>query len=179
MDLTQVILVDQQDNPTGSCEKLEAHQKGLLHRAFSVFIFNKKGEMLLQQRAINKYHSGGLWTNACCSHPAEGEDTIAAAHRRLVEEMGFDTPVEKVFDFVYKADFDNGLTEYEFDHVFVGEYSGSISFNKEEVMDYCYKTVQAISLSLQSHPQKYTPWFHLAFPKIENWWKKHFNHQTT
>ena len=135
MDLTQVILVDQQDNPTGSCEKLEAHQKGLLHRAFSVFIFNKKGEMLLQQRAVNKYHSGGLWTNACCSHPAEGEDTIAAAHRRLLEEMGFDTPVEKVFDFVYKADFDNGLTEYEFDHVFVGEYSGAINFNKEEVIE--------------------------------------------
>ncbi len=172
MDLTQVILVDEQDHPLHSCEKLEAHQKGLLHRAFSVFIFNSKGEMLLQQRAINKYHSGGLWTNACCSHPAYGEATIDAAHRRLHEEMGFDTTLEKVFDFVYKAGFDNGLTEYEFDHVFAGEYDGGINFSREEVLSYRYMTIDEIEHSLQLYPQIYTAWFHLAFPKIRQWWQQ-------
>ena len=101
-------------------EKMEAHKKGLLHRAFSVFIFNSKGELLLQQRALNKYHSGGLWTNSCCSHPQPGEETLVAAQRRLQEEMGFTTHLEKIFDFIYQADFSNGLTEYEFDHVFAG-----------------------------------------------------------
>lgn len=170
MDLTKVILVDEQDNPVGSCEKLAAHKNGLLHRAFSVFIFNSKGEMLLQQRAMEKYHSGGLWTNACCSHPAEGEDIESAAHRRLLEEMGFDTAVEKVFDFVYKASFENGLAEHEFDHVFTGYYEGDIHYNKEEVMDYCYKGLDEIKESLSNHPHQYTAWFHLAFPKIEQWW---------
>src|ERR671938_198934 len=113
---TQVILVDEQDHQQGIADKLEAHAKGLLHRAFSIFIFNSKGEMLLQQRATGKYHSSGLWTNACCSHPAPGEVTIIAANRRLQEEMGFATPLEKAFDFTYKASFENGLTEHEFDH---------------------------------------------------------------
>lgn len=170
MDLTKVILVDEQDSPVGSCEKLAAHKQGLLHRAFSVFIFNSKGEMLLQQRAMEKYHSGGLWTNACCSHPAEGEELEGAAHRRLMEEMGFDTPVEKVFDFIYKASLDNGLTEHEFDHVFAGYYEGAIYYNKQEVMDCCYKSMDEIKSSLASHPHRYTAWFHLAFPKIEEWW---------
>jgi len=174
MDLTKVILVDEQDNPIGSCEKLEAHRKGLLHRAFSVFIFNSQGEMLLQQRAVDKYHSGGLWTNACCSHPAEGEETVNAAHRRLQEEMGFDTRIEKIFDFVYKASFENGLIEYEFDHVFAGEYNGSIEFNKAEVMDICYKNVIEIEELLHSHPEHYTAWFHLAFPRIQHWRKEYF-----
>ena len=165
----QVILVDVNDRQTGAMEKMEAHEKGVLHRAFSIFIFNTKGEMLLQQRALHKYHSGGLWTNACCSHPFPEEETAAAAGRRLKEELGFETPVEKIFDFVYKADFDNGLTEHEFDHVFVGEYEGRIDYNKEEVMDFCYKAVPEIRHSLQTHPQKYTAWFHLAFPKIEDW----------
>jgi isopentenyl-diphosphate Delta-isomerase len=177
MDFTKVILVDEADNAVGSCEKLAAHQQGLLHRAFSVFIFNTKGEMLLQRRALGKYHSGGLWTNACCSHPAEGEETINAAHRRLQEEMGFDTALEKIFDFVYKAEFDNGLTEYEFDHVLAGEYEGSINCHKSEVMDYCYKNMSAISESLQSHPNHYTAWFHLAFPKILPWWKLRYVQQ--
>lgn len=170
MDCTQVILVDEQDTPVGSCEKMEAHQRGLLHRAFSVFIFNAKGEMLLQQRAEAKYHSGGLWTNACCSHPALGEDTESATHRRLVEEMGFDTPVQKIFDFVYKAEFDNGLIEYEFDHVFVGHYDGIIAFNKDEVQDYCYKPIQEIALTIEQRPALYTAWFKLAFPRIAEWW---------
>ncbi|MBL7725327.1 MAG: isopentenyl-diphosphate Delta-isomerase [Chitinophagaceae bacterium] len=172
MDLTKVILVDEQDNPIGSCEKLEAHRKGLLHRAFSVFIFNSKGEMLLQKRAIDKYHSGGLWTNACCSHPAEGEETVSAAHRRLQEEMGFDTRIEKVFDFVYRSSFENGLTEYEFDHVFAGEYNGGVDFNKTEVMGFCYKSIDEIEELLHSYPQHYTAWFHLAFPRIQQWRKE-------
>lgn len=174
MELTQVILVDVNDRQTGIMEKMQAHELGLLHRAFSVFIFNSKGEMLLQQRAISKYHSGGLWTNACCSHPFPDEETIAAAGRRLKEELGFETAVDKVFDFVYQADFDNGLIEHEFDHVFVGEYEGAIDFNKEEVMDVCYMDVYSVHHSLQTHPEHYTAWFRLAFPKIENWWKSRY-----
>lgn len=169
-----VILVNDNDEITGSMEKLEAHEKGLLHRAFSIFVFNRQGEMLMQQRAMNKYHSGGLWTNACCSHPQPGEETYAAAKKRLREEMGFEIPVVKVFDFVYKAKFDNGLTEYEFDHVFVGEYEGTINYDKEEVMDACYQSMEEISQSLKSHPEKYTTWFHLAFSRIENWWKERY-----
>ncbi|MEI9946718.1 MAG: isopentenyl-diphosphate Delta-isomerase [Chitinophagaceae bacterium] len=134
----QVIVVNEADEPIGVAGKMEAHRKGILHRAFSIFIFNSKGEMLLQQRALNKYHSGSLWTNACCSHPKPEEDTTVAAERRLKEEMGFDTPIEKVFDFVYRAEFENGLTEHEFDHVYAGEYNGEINFNKEEVMDCCF-----------------------------------------
>ena len=174
MRAEQVILVDEKDIPVGVAEKMEAHQKGMLHRAFSVFIFNSKGEMLLQQRALHKYHSGGLWTNACCSHPNPGEETLAAAQRRLKEEMGFEVPVEKVFDFMYKTEFDNGLTEYEFDHVFTGEYDDQVDFNKNEVMDFCYKDIQGIRNSLQMHPEKYSAWFHLAFPGIEEWWSRRF-----
>ena len=110
LKMERVILVDENDNPLGTMEKMEAHEKGVLHRAFSVFIFNNKGEMLLQQRAFSKYHSGGLWTNTCCSHPREGEATIEAAHRRLQEEMGFDCDIEKAFDFIYKKELDQGLT---------------------------------------------------------------------
>lgn len=175
MELVQVILVDVNDTQIGVMEKMEAHEKGLLHRAFSVFIFNAKGEMLLQQRAMSKYHSGGLWTNACCSHPYPEEDILIAVQRRLKEELGFENSIEKVGEFVYKVNFDNGLTEHEFDHVFAGEYEGKINFNKEEVMDICYKDLREISHSLQTHPQQYTAWFHLAFPQIENWWRKRYN----
>ena len=174
METSQVILVNEKDKPVGVAEKMEAHRKGLLHRAFSVFIFNSKGEMLLQQRALHKYHSGGLWTNACCSHPNPGEETAIAAKRRLKEEMGFEVPVEKVFDFMYKTELDNGLTEHEFDHVFTGEYNDPVDFNKNEVMDFCYKDMQEIRNSLQSHPEKYSAWFHLSFPRIEEWWNRRF-----
>jgi len=170
----QVILVNEKDEMTGTAGKMEAHQRGLLHRAFSVFVFNSKGEMLLQQRAVNKYHSGGLWTNACCSHPHPGEEIQEAAKRRLKEEMGFEIPVTKTFDFVYNASFENGLTEYEFDHVFAGEYEGPVSFNKEEVMDVCYKTMEDIRDDLKTNSKKYTAWFYVAFPKIENWWKEKY-----
>jgi isopentenyl-diphosphate Delta-isomerase len=170
----QVILVNERDESTGVAGKMEAHRKGLLHRAFSVFIFNSKGDMLLQRRALNKYHSGGLWTNACCSHPHPGETTQAAASRRLKEELGFETGLEKIFDFVYRAEFENGLTEHEFDHVFVGEYGDEIAFSRDEVMDYCYKSIREIQQSLQSDPATYTEWFRLAFPKIEAWWNKQY-----
>ena len=164
-----VILVDENDTPTGTMEKIEVHQKALLHRAFSIFIFNSKGEMLLQKRAVNKYHSPALWTNACCSHPAPGQDTLEAATKRLQEEMGFTTSLEKVFDFIYKAPFDNGLTEHEFDHVFTGTYNEAVIPDKEEVSDYCYKTTEEIKSSLQSHPEKYTEWFKIAFPKLQTY----------
>ncbi|MBC7509900.1 MAG: isopentenyl-diphosphate Delta-isomerase [Ferruginibacter sp.] len=163
----EVILVDENDTPTGAMEKIEVHRKALLHRAFSVFIFNNRGEMLLQKRAANKYHSPALWTNACCSHPAPGQDTLEAATKRLQEEMGFTTSLEKVFDFIYKAPFDNGLTEHEFDHVFTGTYNEAVVPDKEEVSDYCYQTTELIKNSLQSHPEKYTEWFKIAFPKLQ------------
>lgn len=162
----EVILVDENDTPLGAMEKLEAHRKALLHRAFSVFIFNGKGEMLLQQRAHQKYHSAGLWTNACCSHPRPGEDTREAAIRRLKEELGFTTGLEKIFDFTYRSEFENGLTEFEFDHVFIGTYDEPFFPNREEVCDYCFKSLDEISAGLQSNPLQYTSWFHLAFPRI-------------
>jgi len=167
--LDKLILVDEKDMPIGTIEKMEAHQKALLHRAFSVFIFNTKGEMLLQQRALDKYHSGGLWTNACCSHPYDGQQTQAAAEKRLQEEMGFTTVLTKVFDFIYKAPFDNGLTEHEFDHVFTGIYDGTIVPDKSEVEDFCFMSMDVIKESLQLHPEKYTVWFKIAFPKMESY----------
>jgi isopentenyl-diphosphate delta-isomerase len=178
MDRTEVILVDEKDQPCGLMEKMEAHQKGVLHRAFSVFIFNKQGEMLLQQRATEKYHSGGLWTNACCSHPLPGENTSSAAVRRLKEEMGFDTSLEKIFDFLYKARFDNGLTEHEFDHVYAGEYEGDINFDTSEVKDVCFKSMKEIKEDLERQPEKFTTWFRIAFPQVEQWWWKMYEEQT-
>jgi isopentenyl-diphosphate delta-isomerase len=123
--------------------------------------------MLLQQRAINKYHSGGLWTNACCSHPYFEQDTLAAAEKRLQEEMGFSTTLTKSFEFVYKANFDNGLTEYEYDHVFIGNYDGEIFPDKNEVENFCFMNIDELKKSLELHPDKYTEWFKIAFPKLE------------
>jgi isopentenyl-diphosphate Delta-isomerase len=165
----EVILVNERDEQIGTMPKMKAHREGLLHRAFSVFIFNRKGEMLLQQRAAHKYHSGGLWTNACCSHPSPGEETLQAATRRLQEEMGFSTPMQKAFDFVYKSSYENGLTEFEFDHVFIGQYNETILPDKEEVSDYCFKPMEEIQSSLMSHPGKYTSWFGIAFPMLKKW----------
>ena len=164
-----VILVDGNDVPTGTMEKMEVHQKALLHRAFSVFIFNSKGEMLLQKRADIKYHSPGLYTNACCSHPEPMQATLPAAIKRLQEEMGFTTSLEKVFDFIYKASFDNGLTEHEFDHVYIGTYDGAVTPNEEEVSAYCYKTLDQIEDLIKSHPQDYTEWFKIAFPILQTY----------
>jgi isopentenyl-diphosphate delta-isomerase len=167
--LEQVILVNPQDEPIGVMEKMEAHEKGLLHRAFSIFIFNEQGELLLQQRALEKYHSGGLWTNTCCSHPSPGETTAAAAVRRLQQEMGFQTPLTASFSFLYKTAFDNGLTEHEVDHVFIGTYNGVVQPNPEEVCQYEYRSLQSIKESMANSPQIYTSWFKIAFPKLENY----------
>ncbi len=171
--IEEVILVDELDNSIGTMEKIEAHEKAILHRAFSVFIFNNNGEMLLQQRAINKYHSGGLWTNTCCSHPKPNEQTIVAAARRLKEEMGFETDLVKVFDFIYRAPFSNGLTEYEFDHVFIGLYNGTIMPNKDEVGNYEYISLENIAHQLLNEPSKFTEWFKIAFPKVKEYWALH------
>jgi isopentenyl-diphosphate delta-isomerase len=164
----EVILVNEQDEQTGTIEKMEAHRKALLHRAFSVFIFNEKGEMLLQQRALGKYHSPGLWTNTCCSHPRPGEKVEVAASRRLKEEMGIDTSLEKIFDFIYRAEFENGLTEFEFDHVYTGVYSGVLIPDKQEVKDYCFRSMEDISQDLERWPNKYSAWFRIAFPKLRS-----------
>lgn len=164
-----VILVDEQDNPVGTMGKMEVHEKALLHRAFSVFIFNSKGEMLLQKRAAKKYHSAGLWTNACCSHPRPGEETLPAAQKRLHEEMGFNTALREAFSFTYKAPFQNGLTEHEFDHVFIGRFDGLITPNPDEVADYCYQSIDELKSSIQSHPHKYTEWFKIALPQLEKY----------
>ncbi len=164
-----VVLVDENDNPVGEMEKMEAHEKGLLHRAFSVFLFNKKGEMLLQQRAFSKYHSGGLWTNACCSHPRKGERVIDAAHRRLEEEMGFDCEINKAFDFIYKSKLDHDLTEHELDHVFVGTYEGSISPNIDEVESYKYISIPTLIKEVENDPAKYTEWFKICLSEVLNY----------
>jgi len=165
----QVILVNDSDHPVGTMGKLEAHRNPVLHRAFSVFIFNSSGDMLLQQRAINKYHSAGLWTNACCSHPRPGEDTVVAATRRLQEELGFSTTLEKTFDFIYQATVGNGLHEYEFDHVYMGEYDKEIMPDPGEVSDFCFMDMSAIQSSLHGNPELYTAWFAIAFPKMARW----------
>jgi len=174
MNSQHVILVDENDNETGTVEKMEAHVKGLRHRAFSIFIFNSKGEMLLQQRAMNKYHSAGLWSNTCCSHPYPGEETTHAALRRLYEEMGFRTSLTKIFDFSYTAHFENSLIENEFDHVFAGEYEGEIRINPAEARDYLFKSMEEIKGELKKSPGEYTEWFKIAFPKIESWWKERY-----
>jgi isopentenyl-diphosphate delta-isomerase len=165
--MEEVILVDETDTPLGKMEKMEAHKKALLHRAFSVFIFNSKGEMLLQRRASGKYHSPGLWTNACCSHPRPGEETHSAALRRLKEELGITTTLTKLFDFTYRSAYDNGLTEFEFDHVFAGVYDDrDIRPDPAEVSDFCFRSPEDIQVDLQRSPTKYTTWFHLAFPLV-------------
>ena len=149
--MENVILVDEKDNQVGLMPKLEAHQKGLLHRAFSVFIFNSDYKLLLQKRASSKYHSGGLWTNTCCSHPRDGEDIIDAANRRLNEEMGIKTSLRKVFDFIYTAELDNNLIENEFDHVFYGVYDTDPILNKEEAEDYKWIDMETLKNDIENN----------------------------
>lgn len=156
-----VILVDENDRELGIMEKHEAHEKALLHRAFSVMVFNSKGEMLLQQRAEHKYHSGGLWTNTCCSHPRPGETTMEAAHRRLLEEMGFDCELSLHQSFIYKAPFENGLTEHEFDYVFKGVYNEDPQFNEAEVCNFQWISIPELQSLLKSDPQRFTVWFRM------------------
>ncbi len=170
---TSVILVDENDKELGFMEKLEAHQKGVLHRAFSIFIFNSKGELLLQQRADIKYHSGGLWTNTCCSHPMPGENIDEAASNRLMEEMGISTRIKQGFDFIYKADFENGLIEYEFDHVFFGVSNDPPKMNLMEVQNWKYMSMDALAIELEINPQHYTAWLKLCFSKVTRYIKEH------
>lgn len=162
----KVILVDENDTPIGLMEKIEAHRKALLHRAFSVFIFNSKGELLLQQRALDKYHSPGLWTNTCCSHQRDGETNLQAANRRLWEEMGMKTPLKELFSFIYKAPFDNGLTEHELDYVLIGYSDESPNINPAEVADYQWKNISSIKEDIIQFPEKYTAWFKIIFDRF-------------
>lgn len=167
----EVILVSPQDEVLGVMEKMKAHQKGALHRAFSVFIFNDKGQMLLQQRAAKKYHGGLLWTNACCSHPYPHECVEAAAERRLREELRFTTPLQKIFSFTYRAEVENNLIEHEYDHVFAGEYSGEVRPDVDEVQAYAYRSMEEIDALIIRQPDSFTAWFKIAFPQVERWWK--------
>lgn len=164
--MEEVVLVNEKDETIGRMEKMEAHEKGLLHRAISVFIFNDKGEMLLQKRALHKYHSAGLWTNTCCSHPRPNEEPIKAAERRLSEEMGIHLSLLHKGQFIYKTEFGNGLTEYELDHVFIGIYNKNPVLNPEEAMDFCWKSPSDIHSDIQSYPQNYTSWFKIALEKF-------------
>ena len=163
-----VILVNEKDEPIGTMEKIEAHEKALLHRAFSVFIMNQKGQTMLQQRAASKYHSPLLWTNTCCSHQRTGESNLEAGKRRLMEEMGFTAPLKEVFSFIYKAPFDNGLTEHEYDHVMVGEYEEEPNINPDEVEAWKWMYPADIKADIDKAPETYTEWFKIIFDKFYN-----------
>ena len=166
MSEEQVILVNDKDEQIGLMPKMEAHKKGVLHRAFSVFVFNEKNELMLQQRALHKYHSPGLWTNTCCSHQRIGESNIEAGKRRLHEEMGFKTNLKELFSFIYKAPFDNGLTEHELDHVMIGYFEDEPIINTEEVASWKWMKPEAIKKDIESAPEKYTAWFKIIFERF-------------
>lgn len=166
-----VVLVNEKDQETGLMEKMKAHKEGMLHRAFSIFVFDSKGRLLLQQRALSKYHTPGLWTNTCCSHPRKDESLSQATSRRLMEEMGMKCTLEKAFDFVYKADVGQGLTEHEFDHVFVGYTDELPQINKEEVVRYRYATLEEIRHEMNHKPEDFTVWFRIAFDRVEAYFK--------
>jgi len=159
--MEHVVLVDDQDNPIGTMEKLEAHQKGVLHRAFSIILFNSKGELLLQKRAKTKYHSAGLWSNTCCSHPLPGESMADATRRKLKQEMGIDLQPEFAYKFIYKANLDGNLTEHEYDHVFVGSFEGTPIINEDEVEEWKFIEIKPLRQDIQKNPQAYTAWFKL------------------
>jgi isopentenyl-diphosphate delta-isomerase len=169
----KVILVNQKDEPIGLMNKLEAHEKAVLHRAFSVFILNDKNEVMLQQRAHQKYHSPLLWTNTCCSHQREGETNIQAGTRRLSEEMGFSAELKELFHFIYKAPFDNGLTEHELDHVMIGYYNNKPIINPDEVEDWKWMSIKAIKEDMQIHPDIYTVWFKIIFDEFYHYLEEH------
>lgn len=174
----EVILVTKEDLAIGSMEKLEAHQKGLLHRAFSVLVFNDNGDLLLQRRAFGKYHSEGLWTNTCCSHPSPGEKNLEAAHRRLKEEMGFDCDLEEAFHFIYHTPLDNNLIEHELDHVLVGFSEETPHLNTDEAIAFKWMNLESIQLDMQTHPQHYTFWFKLIIQEYLDQLKNHMNHES-
>ena len=162
----QVILVNENDEQIGLMPKMEAHEKAVLHRAFSVFIFNDKNELMLQQRAMHKYHSPGLWTNTCCSHQKNGENNIDAGKRRLKEEMGFVTDLKEILSFIYRAPFDNGLTEHEYDHVLIGYYNEKPQINLDEVADWKWMPLEDVKNDMSLKPQLYTEWFKIIFDRF-------------
>ena len=167
----KVILVDENDKEIGTEEKIKAHQEGKLHRAFSIFVFNSRNELLLQKRARTKYHSGGLWTNTCCSHPRPGEVLKEAVHRRLKEEMGFDCQLEEVFSFIYQTKFGNDLFEHEYDHVFLGRFDGQPVLNPQEAEDWQWIGLEELERDIKENPEKYTYWFKIALPKLVSYLK--------
>jgi len=171
--MEELILVDEKDNEVGTEEKIRAHQDGgKLHRAFSVFVFNSRGEMLLQKRIKEKYHCGGLWTNTCCSHPRPGENTENAAHRKLKQEMGFDTGLREILSFIYRAPFENGLTEHELDHVFIGTFNGKPNLNPEEADDFKWVNPEELEKDVKGNPEKYTPWFRKVLERVLEWYRE-------
>lgn len=173
MEEEKVILVNELDEQIGLMPKLEAHEKAILHRAFSVFILNDKNEIMLQQRAHQKYHSPLLWTNTCCSHQREGETNIQAGNRRLQEEMGFSAELKELFHFIYKAPFDNGLTEHELDHVMIGYYDGKPMINTEEVEDWKWMKIEDIQSDMILNPDIYTVWFKIIFEEFYHFLEEH------
>ena len=169
----QVILVNEKDEPIGLMPKLEAHEKAALHRAFSVFILNSNNEIMLQQRAAQKYHSPLLWTNTTCSHQRAGESNLEAGNRRLMEEMGFNAELKELFSFIYKAPFDNGLTEHELDHVMIGYYDGEPQINREEAESWKWMGVDDVKQDMQQNPGNYTVWFRIIFDKFYHYIEDH------
>lgn len=165
--LEYIITVDERDNEVGSIEKIEAHKLGVLHRAFSILVFNKEGQVLLQKRNINKYHSPGLWSNTCCSHQRVGETLKEAVNRRLMEEMGFNCELEEKFHFIYKVAFDNNLMEHEFDHVFIGQYDGKVIPNQYEVDAITWIDFYELKNDMEKYPEKYTYWFKILMSRPE------------
>jgi len=162
-----VILIDRKNRKIGIEEKLKAHREGKLHRAFSIFVFNSKGELLIQRRVKEKYHSGGLWANTACSHPKPNESYSCAVHRRLKEEMGFECKLKKLFCFFYKAKFENGLIENEHDCVFIGKFDGKIKPNKKEVMNYKWISMEELKKDAKKNPSKYAIWLRIALRKMK------------
>jgi isopentenyl-diphosphate delta-isomerase len=169
----QVILVNEKDEPIGLMNKMEAHEKAILHRAFSVFILNDNNEVMLQQRAQHKYHSPLLWTNTCCSHQRAGETNIQAGKRRLFEEMGFEVELKELFHFIYKAPFDNGLTEHELDHVMIGYSNIEPVINPEEVASWKWMKIEAIKDDMIQNPAEYTVWFKIIFDEFYHYLEEH------
>ncbi|MEQ3662080.1 MAG: isopentenyl-diphosphate Delta-isomerase [Flavobacterium sp.] len=173
MEEEKVILVDINDEPIGLMNKMEAHEKALLHRAFSVFVLNSNNEIMLQQRASHKYHSPLLWTNTCCSHQRAGETNLQAGSRRLEEEMGFVVPLKELFSFIYKAPFDNGLTEHELDHVMIGYSNDEPKINPEEVQSWKWMKIEEVKNDMEIHPEIYTVWFKIIFDKFYHYLEDH------